>query len=114
MMQKLLSKELLQPVLSDIVDRYPEWLADNRDKISSADFDKYNAQYDSMKKICEEYSKEKPDDTEEIKQNRFDHIADLMLKVQSAGPPPKDLVGDEDGAAFMQYDSAISQQCSIV
>jgi len=34
-----------------------------------------------MKKICEEYSKEKEDDSEDVKQQRFDHISDLMLKV---------------------------------
>jgi len=59
-------------------------LADNREKLPAADFDKYNAQYDSMRKICEEYSKEKPEDPEDVKQKRFDYVADLMLKVSAS------------------------------
>jgi len=116
MMQKLLSKDLLQPVLADIVDRYPDWLADNREKLSSADFNKYNTQYDNMRKICEEYGKEKPDDSEDVKQQRFDSISDLMLKVQTAGPPPKELVGEleGDGAGFTQFDPSLGGQCSIM
>jgi hypothetical protein len=35
-----------------------------------------------MKKICEEYAKEKEGDSEEVKQQRFDYISDLMLKVR--------------------------------
>jgi len=34
-----------------------------------------------MRLICEEYSKEKPNDSEETKQKRFDKISELMLKV---------------------------------
>jgi len=56
-------------------------LADNREKISATDFDKYNSQYEYMKKICEEYANEKEDDSEEVKRQRFDYISDLMLKV---------------------------------
>ncbi|CAG7834913.1 unnamed protein product [Allacma fusca] len=118
MMQKLLSKELLQPVLADIVDRYPDWLADNREKLSATDFDKYNGQYDSMKKILEEYAKEKENDTEQIKQKRFDSISELMLKVQYAGPPPKELVGDMEGATnaglFPNPADLGSGECSVM
>jgi len=120
MMQKLLSKELLQPVLTDIVDRYPDWLADNRTKLAGEDFEKYNRQYEFMKRICEEYAAEKETDSEEVKQLRFDRISELMLKVQYAGPPPKELVGDlgpidESGMPNFNLAAAgLGDQCSIM
>jgi len=117
MMEKLLSKELLQPVMVDIVDRYPDWLADNRQTLPPADFEKYNHQYENMKRICEEYAKEKPEDSEDVKRKRFDLISELMVKVQYAGPPPKDLTGElgapgEDG--FPKIDPELASQCTIV
>jgi len=114
MMQKLLSKDLLQPVMTDIVDRYPDWLADNRQKLPPSDFEKYNQQYEHMKRICEEYSKEKETDSEEVKQKRFDLISELMLKVQFAGPPPKELVGEMGGPDAPQMDPALASQCSVM
>jgi len=40
MMQSLLSKDLLYPAIKDIVEKYPEWLADNRGKLPKEEFDK--------------------------------------------------------------------------
>ncbi len=61
--------------------QYPDWLAENRAKLSNEDFDKYNRQYGFMKVICEEYAGETPSDTEENKRKRFDRISELMIKV---------------------------------
>jgi len=115
MMQKLLSKELLQPVLTDIVTKYPDWLSTNREKISSKDYDKYSQQYEFMKQICEEYASEKDSDSSDAKKKRFDRISDLMLKVQYAGPPPQELIGEvEGGNALPLLDQSAGEQCSVM
>jgi len=117
MMQKLLSKELLQPVLVDIVERYPDWLADNQQKLPAQDFEKYNKQYEHMKKICEEYAAENPSDSEQEKQKRFDRISELMLKVQCSGPPPKELTGDMGDGNPLNMDKTMAEsleKCSIM
>jgi len=115
MMQKLLSKELLQPVLTDIVTKYPDWLTSNRGKLSSKDYDKYSQQYDFMKQICEEYASEKDSDSADMKKQRFDKISDLMLKVQYAGPPPQELIGEvEGGNSLPVLGPGGGDQCSVM
>ncbi|CAL8111127.1 unnamed protein product [Orchesella dallaii] len=117
MMQKLLSKELLQPVLTDIVDKYPSWLSSNREKIPSKDFQKYSQQYEYMKQICEEYASENESDSSDLKKKRFERISDLMLKVQYAGPPPQELIGEvEGGNPFPTFDPSAGggDQCSVM
>lgn len=114
MMQKLLSKELLQPVLTDIVSKYPDWLSSNREKLAAKDFEKYSQQYTYMKKICDEYAAEKDSDSADVKRRRFDTISDLMLKVQYAGPPPQELIGEDGTNPLSNFDPASGEQCSIM
>lgn len=68
-----------------------------------------------MKKICEEYASEKESDSPDVKKNRFDRISDLMLKVQYAGPPPSELIGEVDGNnPLPAFDAAAGDQCSVM
>lgn len=105
MMQSLLSKELLYPAMKDIADKFPDWLADNRSKISEADYNKHNKQYDLTKKICFKFEEEEEgvEENEDIKKARFDQIMSLMQEMQSLGHPPKELTG-ESSPAF-QFDA---------
>ena len=52
MMQSLMSKELLYPPMKDIADKFPGWLADNRNKIEGDLYTKYNKQFELTKQIC--------------------------------------------------------------
>lgn len=92
MMQNLLSKELLYPALRDIVDKYPDWLAERRASLPLADYERYNSQYELMKQVCQEFEQEQPGDAAEVKRTRFDRILALMQKMQECGHPPKELV----------------------
>ncbi|KAG0423866.1 hypothetical protein HPB47_000356 [Ixodes persulcatus] len=65
MMQNLLSKELLYPALRDIVDKYPDWLAERRASLPVADYERYNSQYELMKQVCQEFEQEQPGDSAE-------------------------------------------------
>ena len=42
-------KELLYPPLKELSTKYPDWLADNRQKLPEADF---NRQFEVTQKIC--------------------------------------------------------------
>jgi len=105
MMQSLLSKELLYPAMKDIADKFPDWLADNRTKISEEEYNKHNKQYDLTKQICFKFEEENEgvEESEEVKKVRFDKIMSLMQEMQSLGHPPKELTG-ESSPAF-QYDA---------
>ena len=106
MMQSLLSKELLYPAVKDLADKFPDWLADNRDKLPSDEFDRYNKQFDLAQKICHEFEKTVEDDVGKKKQ--FEVVMDLMQSMQSCGNPPGDLVESKNGAEDMNLD-----QCKV-
>lgn len=105
MMQSLLSKELLYPAMKDIADKFPDWLADNRSKISEEEYNKHNKQYDLTKKICFKFEEEEEglEEPDEVKKARFDQIMSLMQEMQSLGHPPKELTGDSSPA--FQFDA---------
>eukprot|EP00092_Neocalanus_flemingeri_P001902 GFUD01002030.1.p1 GENE.GFUD01002030.1~~GFUD01002030.1.p1 ORF type:complete len:264 (-),score=125.36 GFUD01002030.1:404-1195(-) len=105
MMQSLLSKELLYPAMKDIADKFPDWLADNRSKISEEQYDKHNKQYDLTRRICFKFEEEKEgvEESDEVKKTRFDMIMNLMQEMQALGHPPKELTG-ESSPAF-QFDA---------
>ena len=94
MLESILAKDVLYPPLKEIVDKYPDWLADNRSKLKQEDFDQYNQQFDVMNKIIQLFEEEKDDDSDEVKSQRFEKILQNMQKLQELGQPPKDLVGD--------------------
>ncbi|KAK8787398.1 hypothetical protein V5799_022827 [Amblyomma americanum] len=92
MMQNLLSKDLLYPALRDIVDKYPDWLADKRSSLADGEYERYNQQFGLMRRVCEEFEAEQASDAAEVKQARFERVLSLMQKMQECGHPPKDLV----------------------
>ena len=57
MMESLLSKEVLYPPLKELSAKYPDWLADNRSKLSEEDFSKFNQQFQVTQKICQVFEK---------------------------------------------------------
>ncbi|XP_043475664.1 peroxisomal biogenesis factor 19 [Leptopilina heterotoma] len=95
MMQSLLSKEVLYPSLKDLVEKYPQWLEEKKDTLSSEDFTRYSKQLELMGKVCAELETEKEDDTDEIKKRRFDKTLMLMQEMQTCGHPPEDLIGEQ-------------------
>lgn len=81
MMQSLLSAEVLLPSLKELLDKYPAWFEENKDKISAEDKDRYSKQQDLFKVICTELEKENPDDSSEVKNERFKIVLKNMQKV---------------------------------
>lgn len=53
--------------------------------------------------MCIELEKEKEDDTEDIKQRRFECVLKLMTEMQNYGQAPDDLVGEQ--CSLFQFDS---------
>ena len=94
MMQSLMSKELLYPPMKDIADKFPGWLADNRNKISSSLYEKYNKQYDLTKQICFIFESEEEADSESKRKENFEMVMRMMQEMQTLGHPPKELTGD--------------------
>lgn len=118
-MQKLMSKELLYPSLKEIVDKYPEWLAEKQSSLKQEEYEQFTEQFNLMKTVCEEFEKETESDSDEIKKERFEKVLMLMQKIQNCGNPPKELVSgigqnvplDEHGNLQIP---GMPQQCCIM
>lgn len=80
-MQSLLSAEVLLPSLKEMLEKYPAWLDENKDTISAADLDRYTKQQELFKVICAELEKETPNDSTEVKNERFKIVLKNMQKV---------------------------------
>lgn len=118
MMQSLLSAEVLLPSLTEIVSKYPAWLAENGSKISPEDKERYECQLKLMEEVCGELKKEKPDDSPDMKKERFNIVLDRMQKMQEMGQPPADLVGEgaENMIPMLPEGGAMpnGDQCSVM
>ncbi|XP_075988841.1 peroxisomal biogenesis factor 19 [Anticarsia gemmatalis] len=116
MMQSLLSKEVLYPSLKELVDKYPAWLADNKDKIDKAEYERFCKQQQLMQQVCSELEPEQESDPDDVKRKRFDTVLDLMQKMQDLGQPPTELVGDigVPPQGFAAPPTADPSQCSLM
>ena len=94
MMQSLMSKELLYPPMRDIADKFPGWLADNRNKIDSDLYTKYNKQFELTKQICFLFESESETDSDIQRKDNFEKVMSLMQEMQNLGHPPKELTGE--------------------
>lgn len=81
MMQSLLSKEVLYPSLKDILEKYPAWIEDNKDKVSAEELERYKKQQQLMEQVCGQLEKETESDTPEQKKEQFEKVLALMQKV---------------------------------
>lgn len=116
MMQSLLSAEVLLPSLTEIVSKYPAWLEENGSKVSVEDKTRYESQLKLMQEVCSELGKEKPDDSADVKRDRFTIVLDRMQKMQDLGQPPADLVGEGSENVIPSLEGAMpnGEQCSIM
>lgn len=122
MMQSLLSAEVLLPSLKDLSQKYPPWLAENGDKISAEEKERFEGQLKLMREVCGELEKEKPDDSTDAKKQRFDIVLDRMQKMQELGQPPLELVGEGGDGAIPNLEGILPStgappaegQCSVM
>ncbi|PUU75689.1 Pex19 protein [Tuber borchii] len=91
MMEQLTSKEILYEPMKELNEKYPEWLRNNESKQSAEDLQRYREQYGVVKEIVAKF--EEPEYRDESDKDR-EFIIDRMQKMQAAGAPPKELMGE--------------------
>jgi len=91
MMEQLTSKEILYEPMKELNEKYPEWLRNNESKQSAEDLQRYQEQYGVVKEIVAKF--EEPEYRDESDKDR-EFIIDRMQKMQAAGAPPKELMGE--------------------
>ncbi|KAI0909989.1 Pex19 protein family-domain-containing protein [Ustulina deusta] len=95
MMEQLTNKEILYEPMKELNDKFPGWMEKNKDTLAKDDLKRYQEQQVLVAEMVTKfeeatYSDSKPADRE--------YIVDRMQKMQAAGSPPHDLVGDMPSA----------------
>lgn len=95
MMEQLTNKEILYEPMKELDDKFPGWMAKNAGKVDEADMKRYKEQQIYVREIVKRFELKTYKD-----ENAADreYIVDRMQKMQAAGSPPADLVGDMQAA----------------
>ncbi|OIW29005.1 Pex19-domain-containing protein [Coniochaeta ligniaria NRRL 30616] len=95
MMEQLTNKDILYEPMKELNDKFPAWMEKNKDKVSAEDLKRYEEQQALAKEIVAKF--EEPTFSDVNAKDR-EYIVDRMQKMQAAGSPPPDLVGDMPSA----------------
>jgi len=95
MMEQLTNKEILYEPMKELNDKFPGWLEKNKDKTRAEDLIRYQEQQGLVKDMVTKF--EEPTYSDSHAADR-EYIVDKMQKMQAAGSPPADLVGDVPSA----------------
>ncbi|KAI9892251.1 MAG: Peroxisome chaperone and import receptor [Vezdaea aestivalis] len=109
MMEELTNKDILYEPMKELDQKFPSWIEKNHASVPEADMKRFKDQQCLVADIvgrfeASGYSDENSADRE--------YIVERMQKMQAAGSPPADLVGDMSGAqdALGILDSGCAQQ----
>ncbi|KAL2073164.1 hypothetical protein VTL71DRAFT_10488 [Oculimacula yallundae] len=91
MMEQLTNKEILYEPMKELDDKFPGWMKENEGKVDEADWKRYKEQQVYVSEIVKRFeTKTYTDDNSKDRE----YIVERMQKMQAAGSPPPDLVGD--------------------
>ncbi|KAF5001700.1 hypothetical protein FGRMN_868 [Fusarium graminum] len=95
MMEQLTNKEILYEPMKELDEKFPEWLIKNRDSTPKEDLKRYEEQQSIVREIVAKFEQKTYSDSNATDR---EFIVDKMQKMQAAGSPPPDLVGDMQSA----------------
>lgn len=109
MMEQLTNRDILYEPMKELHDKFPAWMQENRDKVKKEDLTRYEEQKTLVGEIVGRFDRNGYSD--ENQEDR-DYIIERMQKMQAAGAPPPDLVGDMSSAqeALGDMDAGCPQQ----
>ncbi|KAI3400127.1 hypothetical protein diail_4358 [Diaporthe ilicicola] len=95
MMEQLTNKDILYEPMKELNDKFPGWMEKNKDTVSEEDRKRYELQQGFAKEIVAKFEESTYSDSNAADR---EYIVDKMQKMQAAGSPPADLVGDMPSA----------------
>lgn len=107
MMEQLTNKEILYEPMKELHDKFPAWLAKNKDSTPAEDLKRYAEQQAIVAEIVAKFDEPSYSDSNATDR---EYIVDRMQKMQAAGSPPSDLVGDM--ASAQEAFNATEDQCN--
>ncbi|KAL7622884.1 Peroxisome chaperone and import receptor [Parahypoxylon ruwenzoriense] len=95
MMEQLTNKEILYEPMKELNDKFPGWMAKNRASLAKDDLKRYQGQQVLVAEMVTKFEETTYSDSNAADR---EYIVDRMQKMQAAGSPPQDLVGDMPSA----------------
>ncbi|KAF1934683.1 Pex19-domain-containing protein [Clathrospora elynae] len=95
MMEQLTNKEILYEPMKELDDKFPKWMEGNKERVDKEDLKRYEEQQSLVREIVGRFERKGYSDGNA--QDR-EYIVERMQKMQAAGSPPPDLVGDMNAA----------------
>ncbi|TAQ91435.1 hypothetical protein B7494_g215 [Chlorociboria aeruginascens] len=95
MMEQLTNKEILYEPMKELHDKFPAWMEKNKDTVPKEDLKRYNEQQVYVREIVGKFEEKTYRDDNAVDR---EYIVERMQKMQNAGSPPPDLVGDMSAA----------------
>ncbi|KAI0156860.1 Pex19 protein family-domain-containing protein [Xylariaceae sp. FL1272] len=95
MMEQLTNKEILYEPMKELHEKFPAWMEKNKETLSKDDLKRYQEQQSLATEIVTKFQEPRYSDSNA--QDR-EYIVERMQKMQAAGLPPHDLVGDMPSA----------------
>ncbi|POS85355.1 hypothetical protein EPUL_000703, partial [Erysiphe pulchra] len=108
MMEQLTNKEILYEPMKELNENFPGWLEKNAKDVDKADLERYKKQQIYVNEIVKRFESEKYNDNSASDK---EYIVERMQKMQTAGSPPSDLVGDM--AAAQEIFGAPEEGCPM-
>jgi peroxin-19 len=91
MMEQLLSKELMYEPMKEVCLKFPNWLSENKDKLSDEEYQRRTEQYRCFQQLVDAYEDESSEDNAVHKTSK---VMDLMQQIQEYGQPPIEIVNE--------------------
>ncbi|KEY73714.1 hypothetical protein S7711_06290 [Stachybotrys chartarum IBT 7711] len=107
MMEQLTNKDILYEPMKELNQKFPEWLDKNKSTTSAEDLKRYEEQRVVVAEIVAKFEEKTYSDSNAADR---EYIVDRMQKMQAAGSPPADLVGDMPSA--QEAFNAPDEQCN--
>ncbi|KAI1389590.1 Pex19-domain-containing protein [Hypoxylon trugodes] len=95
MMEQLTNKEILYEPMKELNDKFPGWMEKNKDTLAKDDLKRYQEQQVLVSEMVTKFEESTYSDSNAADR---EYIVDRMQKMQAAGSPPHDLVGDMPSA----------------
>ncbi|KAJ2980831.1 hypothetical protein NUW58_g6840 [Xylaria curta] len=95
MMEQLTNKEILYDPMKELNDKFPAWVEKNKDTLPKEDLKRYQEQQVLVGEMVTKF--EEPTYSDSNLSDR-EYIVDRMQKMQAAGSPPHDLIGNMPSA----------------
>ncbi|KAH9466448.1 hypothetical protein MJO28_000972 [Puccinia striiformis f. sp. tritici] len=116
-MEELMSKEIMYEPLKDMNRLFPDWITENRAKLSKEDLNRYETQSQIIEQVISKFEDPKWDLEEKSGGENFNirqkEVIDLLTKMQDCGPPPKEILGDMPAGVFGEDGLPNPEQCVI-